>query len=158
MTTAIIYSAVLVSLAWSFAKDRTKTRQALATSAKSLVNLAPGVLIVAGLVGLVIGLIPGEVISAHIGPGTGFAGTVIAAFAGAVALLPSLIAFPLAASLLRAGASVGTIAAFITTLTMVGFVTTPFEAKQLGLRFTLWRNALSFCFALIIALVMGVIL
>lgn len=51
-----------------------------------------------------------------------------------------------------------TVAAFITTLTMVGIVTAPAEIQQLGRKMTLWRNGLSFVFALIIAFVMGAVL
>ncbi len=49
-------------------------------------------------------------------------------------LIPSLVAFPLAGSLLRASATVMTISAFITTLVMVGVVTAPMEMKILGRR------------------------
>jgi uncharacterized membrane protein YraQ (UPF0718 family) len=107
---------------------------------------------------LVVGLLSEELIIRYIGPETGFTGTLTAALVGAVTLIPSLVSFPLAGSLLRMGASAITIAAFITTLTMVGFVTAPLEIKELGLKFTLWRNGLSFIFALSIALVMGVAL
>ena len=47
--------------------------------------------------------------------------------------------------------------AFLTTLTMVGIVTFPLERREFGLKFTITRNALSFVFAMVIALVMGVI-
>lgn len=40
---------------------------------------------------------------------------------------PAIIAFPLAGSLLRSGATTMTVAAFITTLVMGGFVTAPLE-------------------------------
>ena len=81
-----------------------------------------------------------------------------AAMVGAVTLIPSLIAYPLAASLLRSGATVATIAAFITTLVMVGFVTAPMEIKELGKKFTIVRNGLGFIAAIIIGAIMGVIL
>jgi len=64
----------------------------------------------------------------------------------------------LAGSLLRSGATIMTISAFITTLVMVGVVTAPMEIKSLGKRFTLLRNGLSFIGALVIAAIMGVIL
>lgn len=50
------------------------------------------------------------------------------------------------------------IAAFVTTLVMVGVITAPLEMKFFGKKFTFWRNLLSFIFALIIALIMGAIL
>ena len=56
------------------------------------------------------------------------------------------------------GAGVTAMAAFITTLTMIGFVFLPLEIKELGRKFALLRNGLSFIVALIIALLMGLIL
>jgi len=41
---------------------------------------------------------------------------------------------------------------------MVGVVTFPLEKKEFGTKFALTRNILSFGFAIVIALVMGVIL
>jgi len=101
---------------------------------------------------------PLEAIARLVGEEAGFLATATAAVLGAVTLIPALISFPLAASLLRSGATVTTIAAFITTLVMVGFVTAPMEIKALGKKFTLLRNGLSFIAALIIAGLMGVIL
>jgi len=69
-----------------------------------------------------------------------------------------LVAFPLAGSLLRSGATVMTISAFITTLVMVGVVTAPMEIKALGKEFTLLRNGLGFIAALVIAGIMGALL
>lgn len=60
--------------------------------------------------------------------------------------------------LLELGAAVTTVVAFITTLTMVGFVTAPLEARLLGIRFTVWRNTLSLAGALLIAFVVGAVL
>ena len=72
--------------------------------------------------------------------------------------IPALTAFPMAASLLQKGASLAAVAAFITTLTMVGMVTLPLEIKQLGRKMALMRNGFSFLTAVLIALIMGVIL
>ncbi|NLB50375.1 MAG: permease, partial [Clostridiaceae bacterium] len=46
----------------------------------------------------------------------------------------------------------------LTTLTMVGIVTLPLEKKTFGVKFTVARNGLSFLFALLIALAMGVVM
>jgi uncharacterized membrane protein YraQ (UPF0718 family) len=48
--------------------------------------------------------------------------------------------------------------AFLTTLTMVGVVTFPLEKQEFGLKFTATRNLVSFVFAIIIAIFMGVIM
>ncbi|NCC85807.1 MAG: permease, partial [Clostridia bacterium] len=67
-------------------------------------------------------------------------------------------AFPLVGSLVDAGASIIPGVAFLTTLTMVGAVTFPLEKQEFGTKFALTRNLLSFSFALLIAVLMGVIL
>ena len=54
--------------------------------------------------------------------------------------------------------AVTAVAAFVTTLTMIGTVTLPLEARELGRRFALLRNGLSFVLAIIVALIMGAIL
>ena len=48
--------------------------------------------------------------------------------------------------------------AFLATLTMVGVETFPLEKKEFGTKFALWCNGLSFLFAIVIALFMGVVL
>ncbi len=103
-------------------------------------------------------MLPPETIQKLLGEEAGFAATLIASVIGAITLIPSLIAFPLAGSLLRSGATVMTISAFITTLVMVGVVTAPMEMKTLGRKFTLLRNGLGFLSALVIAGIMGVLL
>ncbi len=99
-----------------------------------------------------------ETISRLVGSEAGFMATIVAALIGAIALIPSFVAFPLAGSLLRSGATIMTISVFITTLVMVGVVTAPMEIKSLGKKFTLLRNGLSFIAALVIAAIRGVIL
>ncbi len=158
MTLAIIYGFLVVALGYSVSRDRRKTGMAFRVGQKALIMMLPGLVAVVGLVGLIVGLVPPAVIERYLGQGSGLGGTLAAAIVGAVTLIPSLVAFPLAASLLESGATVMTIAAFITTLTMVGVVTAPLEIKELGRRFTLIRNGLAFVFAMVIAALMGVIL
>lgn len=50
------------------------------------------------------------------------------------------------------------IAAFISTLMMVGVVTMPVEIRYFGKKATLVRNAAAFGFSLIVAFAMGVVL
>ena len=52
---------------------------------------------------------------------------VIAAVVGCITLIPGFVAFPLAASLVKAGAGYGQIAMFVSTLMMVGVATFPLE-------------------------------
>ncbi|MFP4363677.1 MAG: permease [Spirochaetia bacterium] len=159
MTTIItIYSFLGVCLIASIIKSREKTKKACKVAGKAFLKTAPSLLAILGIVGLTLGILTPETIENWVGAEAGFTATIIAAVVGAVTLIPSLVAFPLAGSLLRSGATVMTISAFITTLVMVGIVTAPMEIKILGKKFTLLRNGLGFLGALIIAGVMGLVL
>ncbi len=104
------------------------------------------------------GFVPATEISKFIGKQSGFGGILLVAIVGAILHIPALISFPLAASLLKSGASITAVAAFITTLTMIGIVTLPLEIKELGKRMALLRNGISFIIAIVIALILGAIL
>ncbi len=157
LTVVSINAIALVCLAFSFLKDRAKTAQALRAALKSGIGLAPTLLTILVLIGLVLGFVPLETIARILGEGSGAAGVLTAALLGSILHIPSLVSFPLGGSLMKAGASATVVAVFITTLTMVGFVTFPMEIRVLGKRFTLLRNGLSLVAAVIIGLLVGVI-
>ncbi|KQC11907.1 MAG: permease, partial [Candidatus Cloacimonas sp. SDB] len=138
-------------------KDRQKTRQAIKSSLKTLIALAPAILAVILLIGLIYGFFADK-ISLLFGASGGLTGFFLIAIIGSIIHLPALLAFPLAGSFWAEGATVSSVAVFITTLTMIGFVTLPLEIKTMGKKFAIYRNLFSFIFALVIALLMGVIL
>lgn len=158
MTIITIYSLLAVTLGISFYKDKKKTKKAFKVAKKALLKMAPSLLTIIGVVGLILGVLTPDTISSFIGAEACLWATVLGAVLGALTLIPSLVAFPLAGSLLRAGATTTTISAFVTTLVMVGVITAPMEVKSLGKKFTFLRNGLSFIAALIIAVIMGGIL
>ncbi len=158
-STAIFINIFALScLIGAFIKDRAKTKQSLKVAVKSFFRILPTVLIIIILIGLLLGFVPQTQISKVIGKHAGFGGVLVVALLGAILHIPSLISFPLAASLLKSGASVTPVAVFITTLTMIGMVTLPLEIKELGKKMALLRNGISFVIAIIIGIVMGAIL
>ncbi len=158
MKTAIsINGLVIVLLIISFIKDKKKTKKSLLIALKTLGKIAPSILSVILLIGLMYGLFSDK-IAIFFGQENGVIGFVTIALFGSVIHMPSLLAFPLAGSFLAEGASVSSVAAFITTLTMIGIVTLPLEIKTMGKKFAIYRNLFSFGIALIIAVLMGVIL
>ena len=110
------------------------------------------------LIGLVLTFIPPETIKTVLGSSNTIVSTFISAAVGSITLIPAFVAFPLVGSLVDAGASIVPAVAFLTTLTMVGVVTFPLEKKEFGTKFAVTRNLFSFAFAIVIALVMGVII
>lgn len=158
-TAAIIINLLALGcLIFALIKDRGRAKQSVGVAVKSFIRILPTVLIIVVIIGLLMAFVPPGQISRFVGDQAGFGGVLSIAAMGAVLHIPSLISFPLAASLLQSGAAVASVAAFITTLTMVGLVTLPLEIKELGGKIALLRNGLSFIIAIAIALIMGVIL
>lgn len=157
MIGAVFYGLAAAALLASWRADPRRTREALRLGARSFSALAPKVLGMIGLIGLVLGLVPPEVLRRVFALG-GLPGFLAVAALGAVVAMPGPIAFPLVGSLARMGAPAATLATFVTTLTMVGLVTAPMEVAHFGRRFTLLRQGLSFAAALVIGLAMGALL
>jgi hypothetical protein len=67
------------------------------------------------------------------------------------------VAFPTASILLDNGAGYMQVAAFISTLMMVGIVTLPIEVKYFGKRLAIFRNLMAFFFSFIVAYIIGIV-
>ena len=145
-------------MVFSLVKSKSKTIAAMKKSKSMMGNMLGEIVAIIFLIGFVLTVIPPETIKNTLGSGNVLLATVTAAIAGSVTLIPAFVAFPLVGSFVDAGASIMPAVAFLTTLTMVGIVTFPLEKKEFGLKFALYRNVLSFVFAIGIALTMGVML
>ena len=153
-----LYGVTAVLLAISYVKDRNKTMLSLKRAWKMFLNVLPQFISILFLAGLLVAAVSPETIQCIIGAQSGFRGMLTAALLGAVTLVPVLVAFPVAARLLQNGAWVTQTAVFISTLTMVGFVTLPMEIKYLGKKAAVLRNALAFLFSFAAAFLIGALL
>jgi uncharacterized membrane protein YraQ (UPF0718 family) len=158
MVAWIINISTILLVIYTIIKDKEKAKKAFVKSLVKFLNLLPMMIVIIVLIGLIFGFIPPELIKSYLGSNDNIFQVVAAAIFGAITLIPSLVALPLAGSLVEAGASYTPIAAFITTLTMVGFVTLPIELKELGKKITILRNVFAFIFAIIISLIIGVLM
>jgi len=156
--TKILYGAAAIGLLISFMKDKSKTKLALKKAWKSFENILPSVLTVLLLIGLILTLLDEQTISKLLGADSGVLGMAIAAVIGCITLIPGFVAFPLAASLVAAGAGYAQVAVFISTLMMVGVATLPLEIQYFGKRAAAKRNILSLIFAVITSCIVGVIM
>ena len=98
-------------------------------------------LIIAGMIQV---LIPTELISKWIGVESGFRGILIGTVIGGFAPGGPFVSLPIAAGLLRAGASVGTMVAFLTGWSLLAFGRLPLEIGLMGWKFTMVRLACTF--------------
>ena len=158
MFTYILYALAIVGLAVSFFRDRQKTKLALIKAWKAFENILPQILTIFLVIGFALAIFPPEMIRKVLGSESGVWGVLAAAAIGSVTLMPGFVAFPLAAALLKSGAGYMQLAAFVSTLMMVGIITIPIERKTFGLRATITRNVSAFVFSFVVAIVMGVVL
>ena len=127
------------------------------TGLKSTLNVTVEILpllifafIVAGMVQV---LLPQELISKWIGAESGIRGILIGTVAGALAPGGPYVSLPIAAGLLRSGAGVGTMVAFLTGWSLWAVSRLPMEVGILGWKFTLIRLASTFFFPPIAGLI-----
>ena len=106
--------------------------------------------IVAGMIQV---LIPHELISKWIGAESSFRGILIGTVAGGLAPGGPYISLPIAAGLLRAGANIGTMVAFLTAWSLWAVARLPMEVGIMGWKFTLIRLVCTFFFPPIAGLI-----
>jgi len=152
----ILWSAALIALTSSFIADRKKTRMALNIALKIFLKMLPMFAVVLILTALSLTLI-GEDTILDLLKGKGiWLGSTIAAGVGSITAMPGFVGFPLAGILAEQGIPYTVLAAFTTTLMMVGFVTFPMEKAFLGTKVALARNLASLLVALIVSIAIGI--
>ena len=159
MVTGIVFYALAITLlAFSFFRDRAKTAQALRKAWKSLESILPEFLGIIVLIGILLAVFDPNTIQKLIGSSSGWGGTLLASAIGSITLIPGFIAFPTAAMLLNGGAGYMQIAAFISTLMMVGVITLPAEISTFNSKVALLRNGLAYLFSLFVALIVSIVM
>jgi len=106
--------------------------------------------IIAGMIQL---LVPTEMISKWVGAESGFRGILIGTVIGGLTPGGPFVSLPIAAGLLRTGASIGTMVAFMTGWSLLAFSRLPLEVGLLGWKFTLIRLACTFFLPVIAGLI-----
>lgn len=157
MNSYIFYGLAILLLIFSFLKDKRKTKMALKKAWKAFENILPEFLVVIFLVGFLLAVLNAETISKIIGAESGWFGILLAAVIGSITLIPAFVAFPTAAILLENGAGYMQIAAFVSTLMMVGIISLPVEIKYFGKKVSVFRNLLAFLFSFVVVLMIGMV-
>jgi hypothetical protein len=146
----VLWSITGVALLASLVADRSKTGAALLKALKLSWSILPLLLGVLAVVSLVLAAVTPAMLQ-RVLSGSGPLPFLTALGIGSIALVPGFIAYPLAGVLQKNGASTPVLAAFITSLMMVGVLTLPLEARFFGWRVSLLRNGLSFVGAVLVA-------
>lgn len=99
--------------------------------------------IVAGMIQV---LLPRELVSKWVGVESGMRGIIIGTVAGGLSPGGPYVSLPIVAGLLRAGAGVGTMVAFLTGWSLWAVSRLPMDVGILGWKFTLIRIGVTFFF------------
>lgn len=152
-----LYIITAAALLISLTASRTKTIGVLTLAARRLLKILPAFATMMVLFSVTITLLPQEVVARVIGRESGWLGVAIAAGVGSIVFMPGFIVFPLSGALLRQGIPYTVLAAFTTTLMMVGILTYPLERQYFGRSVTLIRNGISLLIALVVAVAIGLV-
>jgi uncharacterized membrane protein YraQ (UPF0718 family) len=118
----------------------------MGSAARMLIDILPLLIFAFIVAGMVQILIPHELMSRWVGEESGLKGLLIGTVAGGVMPGGPYVSLPVAAGLLKAGASLGTMVAFLTAWSLWAVSRLPMEVGIMGWRFTLIRLACTFFF------------
>lgn len=148
MIAAFIILAVLAlaTAAYAYKKGDGSHVRGFKIAGKTFVHIGPLLLIAFILAGFMQVVIPPELIKNWLGEEAGLKGIFIGSIGGALIPGGPYIAFPVIATIFKAGAGLGTAVAFVTGWAMWGVITIMFELAIIGYRFTILRLGLVLVF------------
>ena len=97
--------------------------------------------------GMIPVLLPPELVARWVGQESGMRGIMLGTLAGGLTPGGPFVSLPVAAGLLKSGASIGTMVAFLTGWSLIALSRLPMELAILGWKLTLIRIACTFFFA-----------
>ena len=125
----------------------------LKSAGSLLIQIVPLLIFAFIVAGMIQYLVPHELISKWVGVESGFKGILIGTTLGGLTPGGPFVTMPIAAGLLRTGANVGTMVAFVTAWSLLAVTRLPMEVGLLGWKFTLIRLACTFFFPPIAGLI-----
>jgi uncharacterized protein len=144
--TVIMAIIALILLVMGYASGENQHLEGLKAAAKMTVEIIPMLVFAFIIAGMVQILIPKELISRWVGAESGLKGILIGTLAGGFTPGGPYVSLPIVAGLLKAGAGVGTMVAFLTSWSLWALSRMPMEIGILGWKFTLVRLACTFFF------------
>lgn len=125
----------------------------LRSAAMMTINVLPLLIFAFIIAGMIQTLLPAQLISRWVGAESGIKGILVGTLTGGFMPGGPYVSLPIAAGLLRAGAGVGTMVAFITAWSLWAVARLPMEVGILGWKFTSIRLICTFFFPPIAGLI-----
>jgi uncharacterized membrane protein YraQ (UPF0718 family) len=133
-------------LLWGYFRGQGEHVTGLKTTTTMLLEILPLLVFAFIVAGMVQALLPQEAVSRWVGAESGWRGLFLGTIAGGLAPGGPYVSLPIAAGLLRSGAGIGTMVAFLTGWSLWAFGRLPMEVGILGWKLTLIRFASTFFF------------
>lgn len=112
----------------------------------TLIEILPMLLLAFIIAGMVQSLLPQDLLNRWIGAESGFRGIMVGTIAGGLSPGGPFVSLPIAVGLIKSGASVGTMVAYLTGWSLWAVTRLPLEVGILGWRLTLIRICSTFFF------------
>lgn len=144
--TIIMAILATVLLAIGYSRGEGQHIQGINSGLKMIVEIIPLLLFAFIVAGMIQVLLPQELLAKWIGEESGLKGILIGTLAGGVTPGGPYVSLPVVAGLLKAGAGVGTLVAFLTAWSLWAVARLPMEIGILGWKFTFVRLACTFFF------------
>jgi uncharacterized membrane protein YraQ (UPF0718 family) len=151
--TVIMGLLAFVLLAIGYSQGEGQHIQGLKSAISITLQILPLLIFAFIVAGMIQVLVPREFLSKWVGAESGFRGIFIGTVAGGLAPGGPYVSLPIAAALLRSGASVGTLVAFVTGWSLWAVGRLPMEVGILGWKLTMIRVASTFFFPPIAGLI-----
>jgi len=151
--TIVIGTIALILLFIGYQKGGGEHILGLKTAGNLLIQIVPLLICAFIVAGMTQTLIPQEMISKWVGAESGFRGILLGTAFGSITPGGPYISLPIAAGLLRSGASIGTMVAFMTAWSLLAVHRLPLEIGIMGWQFMLIRLASVFFFPPIAGLI-----
>ena len=145
-STATMAVLALILLGVGYSRGHGEHLAGLKTALTMTLDILPLLVCAFIVAGMVQVLLPRESLSRWIGEASGLRGILLGTLAGGLAPGGPYVSLPIAAGLIRSGAGVGTMVAFLTGWSLWAFARLPMEVGILGWRLTLIRIASTFLF------------
>jgi uncharacterized membrane protein YraQ (UPF0718 family) len=144
--TIIMAILAIVLLVLGYSKGEGQHIQGLNSGLKMIIEILPLLLFAFIVAGMIQVLLHQELLSRWIGEESGLKGIFIGTLAGGLTPGGPYVSLPVVAGLLKAGAGVGTLVAFLTAWSLWAVARLPMEIGILGWKFTMIRLACVFFF------------
>ncbi len=156
---AVIYAIIVgISYLYAFKKNKKAGKKAVKMGEIQFLKQLPMLISIFLLIGLFDKFVPKSIVVTLVGKGKGILSVFSSAAFGTIVMGPVSSAYPMGEILLKKGATIASVAIFLNSWVMVGFVTIPYEFSVFGKRFTITRNVLAFVGAIVIGLLTGLLL